>query len=81
MKTNLAKWGNSLAVRLPKDVTEELHLTEGSAVEIKVEAGGLMLRPAQPRYELDDLLHGLSRREMRRAWSWGPDKGREDVKD
>ena len=81
MKTNLAKWGNSLAVRLPKDVTERLHLTEGSTLDIEVEAGALTLRPTGPRYKLNDLLHGLSRRAMRSAWSWGPDKGREIVED
>ena len=81
MKTNLARWGNSLAVRLPKDVTEALHLAEGAPLDIKVENGALLLRPTQPRYRLKDLLHGVTPRRMRGAWSWGPDKGREAVED
>lgn len=81
MKTNLARWGNSLAVRLPKDVTEELHLSEGAALDIRIEGGVLLLRPASPRYELKDLLRGVTRERMRKAWSWGPDKGREIVED
>lgn len=81
MKTKLARWGNSLAVRLPKDLTEALHLTEGTALDIKVEDGMLLLRPTQPRYRLNDLLGGVTPRRMRSAWSWGPDKGREVVED
>lgn len=81
MKTNLARWGNSLAVRLPKDVTEELHLSEGAALDIKVEKGALMLRPTTPRYELKDLLRGVTRARMRKAWSWGPHRGREVIED
>lgn len=81
MRTKLSKWGNSLAVRLPKDIAEEMHLTEGAQVEIKVEAGALTLRPAQPRYRLEDLLRGVTPRAMRKAWSWGEDRGRENVEE
>jgi len=79
MKTNVAKWGNSLAVRLPKDLVEEVRLTEGSQVDIKVEAGNLVLRPAQPRYKLEQLLTGINPKAMREAWKWGLEKGREAV--
>lgn len=81
MKTNVAKWGNSLAVRLPRHVAEEMRLAEGSSVDINVESGVLVLRPARPRYKLGDLLGGLNRKAMRAAWTWGADKGREAVDD
>ena len=81
MRTNLARWGNSLAVRLPRDVTEELHLTEGTPVEIEIKSGAVTLRPARPRYRLEDLLRGVTPRAMRDAWSWGRDRGREAVDD
>lgn len=74
MKTKLARWGNDLAVRLPKDVTEELRLSEGILVEIKVADGALLLRPTAPRYVLNDLLKGVTRERMRKAWSWGAEK-------
>ena len=32
----VAKWGNSLAVRLPAAVTEALHLQEGDQIEIEI---------------------------------------------
>lgn len=81
MKTNVAKWGNSLAVRLPRHVAEEMRLREGSSVDINVESGVLVLRPARLRYKLGDLLGGLNPKAMRAAWTWGGDKGREAVDD
>ena len=32
----VAKWGNSLAVRLPAAVVEALHLKEGDDIEIRI---------------------------------------------
>ena len=81
MKTSLARWGNSLAVRLPRAVTDEMKLREGASVEIKVEQGSILLRPSRPHYTLDQLLRGVNRKAMRKAWSWGPDRGREVVDD
>jgi len=40
MKTRMVKWGNSLAVRIPKAVVEEAKLREGDALEVEVPAEG-----------------------------------------
>ncbi len=40
MKTQMVKWGNSLAVRIPKPVVEEAKLKEGDALEIEAAAEG-----------------------------------------
>jgi len=52
MKSRLAKWGNSLAVRIPKAVAEAASLREGDDLEFSVEPGGSvnLRRPnASPR--------------------------------
>ncbi|MBL5803968.1 AbrB/MazE/SpoVT family DNA-binding domain-containing protein [Bacillus sporothermodurans] len=36
MTTTIQKWGNSLAVRIPKDVAEQLRIHQGSEIEMKV---------------------------------------------
>jgi antitoxin MazE len=47
MKTQMVKWGNSLAIRIPKSVLEEANLKEGDALEIETAADGrLELRRA-----------------------------------
>ena len=40
MKTQMVKWGNSLAVRIPKPVVEEARLKEGDSLEIEASAEG-----------------------------------------
>ena len=54
----VAKWGNSLAVRLPARLVRELALKEGDRVELRPDAAGLAVR-RQPRPE--EILAGLER--------------------
>jgi antitoxin MazE len=61
VKTKIAKWGNSLAVRLPKLLAEDLDLTPGREVEIRRDGTQLTLETAAikrriPSYRLQDLL-------------------------
>ena len=42
LNMKIAKWGNSLAVRIPKDVAEELGLAEGDDVEIEAGRAGVL---------------------------------------
>jgi antitoxin MazE len=44
-KAQLAKWGNSLAVRIPKSVAEQARIQEGDAILIEVVNGRVELRP------------------------------------
>lgn len=44
----MAKWGNSLALRIPADVVRRLGLREGSTVEARLAIdGSLTIRPAR----------------------------------
>ena len=62
MKTKVARWGNSLALRLPKHLTTSYHISEGSDVEIVEEAQGLLVKPVPgKKFQLDDLLKGISK--------------------
>jgi antitoxin MazE len=61
VKTKIAKWGNSLAVRLPKLLAEDLDLTPGREIEIRRDGTQLTLETAAPKrripsYRLEDLL-------------------------
>lgn len=60
MRTEIARWGNSLAVRLPRPVADQMSITEGTPVELEVEDGRLVIRPAVPRYALHELLAGIT---------------------
>ena len=61
MKTKVRLWGNSLAVRIPKSFAEEVGLGEGSAVEMRLVDGGLLVEPAAcSTVTLDELLEGVT---------------------
>lgn len=49
MKAQMVRWGNSLAVRIPKPVVEKARLKEGDSLEIEATAEGLveLRRPAK----------------------------------
>ena len=65
MQTHIARWGNSLALRIPRSLADRLGLGEGGAVELSVEPGRLVVRPGPRR--LEALLAGITARNSPRA--------------
>ena len=80
MQVRISKWGNSLGVRVPKDVAAKLGLSEGARVDVSVERDRIVISPKRPVYKLDELLVGVTPMAMREAFDWGPDLGREKTK-
>jgi antitoxin MazE len=65
MQTTIQKWGNSLAVRIPKAFVREAHVAYGTAVNLSVEDGKIVIEPhAEPEYRLKDLLKGVTKRNL-----------------
>ncbi len=61
MKTRVERWGNSLAVRIPKAFAEEIRLGCDSEVDLSVRDGVLLVSPTTRRkYTLDELLAGIT---------------------
>lgn len=81
MHVQLARWGNSLGVRIPKEIAVSLGLVEGARVDMKTSDGRIVISPMVPRYRLADLLHGITPEAMRDAFQWGGDVGRENVEE
>lgn len=54
----VAKWGNSLALRIPNAFAREISVREGVSVDISVANGALLVRPVDKSYvyDLDALL-------------------------
>ena len=77
MTANIQKWGNSLALRIPSVVARQMRVSNGDAVEIRVEDGALTIRAARPRYQLADLLKGMNSGSGHEEVEWGKPLGRE----
>jgi antitoxin MazE len=60
MQTHIARWGNSLALRIPRAVADRLGLKEGGAVELWVEEERLVVRSSRGAVRLDELLAGIT---------------------
>jgi antitoxin MazE len=76
------KWGNSLAVRIPKPFADAIRASDGKRVELTVRNGALVLAPLakprrKPRYALDELLAGMTRDNVPQDIDWGPPRGNE----
>ena len=78
MLTKIQKWGNSLALRIPKSFASQASVEAGSTVDIAIEDGGLVIRPIRrPKYSLQDLLRGINARNRHEEISTGERVGRE----
>ena len=77
MKTRVAKWGNSLALRLPKALVETHGLAEGSEVELTEKGDAILLRRAVRRYDLAELLRGVKPGNRHDAVETGEATGKE----
>lgn len=61
MRMQVAKWGNSLAVRLPRQIVETAGIGEGTVLDVQVGSDGeVRLSRAKPRYTLEELLAGIT---------------------
>ncbi len=57
MATQLARWGNSLAIRIPKTVLRQAGLREGEAIDVSLwDNGAVVLRRATSAGGLEDLV-------------------------
>ena len=77
MKTSIGKWGNSLALRLPKNVAEDAGLFEGTTVDVRTQDGEIIIAPTQPKQKLDDLLARFKPEHRLDETDWGDPVGEE----
>ena len=78
MKTAVQQWGNSLALRIPKAFAAQAKVRKGSAVELSLEKGRLVVTPLAPgKLSLKKLLSEVRPENIHPETDWGPARGRE----
>ena len=78
MVGTVAKWGNSLAVRIPQHLAKEIQLMAGGEVEIVTIDGNLVITPKkQKQYSLDELIAGITPDNLHGSIETGSSVGEE----
>jgi antitoxin MazE len=82
MKVAFLKWGNSLALRVPKAFADEIGASDGKAAEMSVSNGKLVIEIARTRrrrrrYALDELVAGITPDNRHDEIEWGSAVGNE----
>jgi antitoxin MazE len=75
MITHVQKWGNSLALRIPKLCAAQLGLEENGAVDLSIENGCLIVMPHKE--SLDILLSAVNECNLHREVDMGSPMGNE----
>lgn len=80
MVTKIQKWGNSQGIRLSKQVLEDARVGVGDDVDVVVQEGAIVVRPARRvrgKYDLRELVGRIPEAYEPEEVDWGPPAGRE----
>jgi antitoxin MazE len=78
MRAVIQKWGNSLALRIPKTFSKELGIDESTPVEMRVEKSTLIIKPKKNKKKtLKELLEMINKNNRHEAIETGPVVGKE----
>jgi antitoxin MazE len=78
MKVLVKKWGNSASVRIPAAVMAAAALSLDQAVDVREEAGRIVIDPVgEEAFNLDDLVAGITDDNRHDAVDTGAPRGRE----
>ena len=77
MVTSVQRWGNSLAIRIPKAFAAQAQLSEDSDVNISIEGKRIVVTPARKQWSLRQLVEGITSTNRHRETRWGNRAGKE----
>jgi antitoxin MazE len=77
MITTIQRWGNSLAIRIPKAFAAQAEISENTEVEISVSGNRIVVVPARRMWKLDELVKDITPSNTHREVDWGERTGKE----
>lgn len=77
MRTTVQRWGNSLAVRIPKAFAAQARLEDDTEIELSLDGEQILLRAAEQTWHLTDLVNAITPSNSHRETTWGKRVGRE----
>jgi antitoxin MazE len=77
VQVQIAKWGNSLGLRVPRDVAARAGLTEGTRVDVEARGdGAIVVTKSNRRFTLEELVAGMTPDKEHPSWD-DPPRGEE----
>jgi antitoxin MazE len=77
MKATIQKWGNSLALRIPKSFATHSNIEQGSVVDLSLESGRMIVEAKKQEYSLEELLAGVTKKNLHSEVDFGLPVGNE----
>jgi len=77
MTVSIKKWGNSLALRIPKDIAQTLHIENDSVLELHIDDGAMVVKPLQHTL-LENLVSQINTENMHTEVDTGESVGNEE---
>lgn len=78
MITKTAQWGNSIGVRIPRDLAKRVGISVNSTVEIDEADNGIVIKPVgKKEYSLKELVNGITRQNRHHEVDFGRPVGKE----
>ena len=80
MLTKIQKWGNSQGIRFPREILRKAHISVGDDVDISVQTGKILVKPANAKrrkYRLKNLLSKIPSNYKAKEEDWGKPEGGE----
>jgi antitoxin MazE len=73
----VALWGNSLGIRLPQSIAQQIGLKPGSVISVSTEGKNIILSPSTPKYTLKEMLKNVTPDQQHSEMDWGEPQGDE----
>ena len=79
MKVKIQKWGNSLAVRIPKSYAIQAEIEQDTFVDLSVLEGNIIVKPEKrkPKFTLEELLQSVTEENLHGEVDFGKPVGKE----
>ena len=78
MRARIQRWGNSLALRIPRLFAQEVHVRKGSAVELSLREGKIVMVPLiKTKQSLQKLLSKVTKQNIHHEADFGKTVGQE----
>ncbi len=80
MKIQIQKWGNSLALRIPKSFALETKIENGSTVDVAIQKGAIIFKPVvEEKIMLEEMLARINEANIHTEIDFGKSEGKESL--